>query len=81
MCGQFKGSPRIRNTTSKVDRNRTQETPIAVVQLVYDTEDVPWMEFVYLVFTCMPGKCYCRKFRSLLFWCDIFRALINSLVC
>ena len=29
-------------------------------------EDVPLVEFTYLVFTCMPGQSYCRRLRSLL---------------
>ena len=28
--------------------------------------DVPLVEFVYLVFTCMPGESYRRRLRSLL---------------
>ena len=35
-------------------------------------EDVPLVEFVYLVFTCMPGESYCRWLGSLLLhsvWC------------
>ena len=30
------------------------------------TEDVPLMEFMYLVFTCMPAESYHRRLRSLL---------------
>ena len=38
--------------------------------------------FMYFVFTRMPGECYRRRLRSLLLClCDVFRALINSLVC
>ena len=29
-------------------------------------EGVPFVEFINLVFTCMPGESYCRQFRSLL---------------
>ena len=29
----------------------------------------------------MPGESYRRRLRSLLLCCDVFRALINSLVC
>ena len=37
---------------------------------------------MYLVFTRMPGESYRRRFRSLLlYYCDVFRVLINSLVC
>ena len=30
-------------------------------------EDVPLVEFMYLVFTHMPGESYCRRLRSLPF--------------
>jgi len=44
--------------------------------------DVLLMEFMYLVFTRMPGESYRRRLRSLLLHlCYVFRALINSLVC
>ena len=46
------------------------------------TEDVPLVEFVYFVFTHMPGESYRRRHRSLVLCLRcIFRALINSLVC
>ena len=38
------------------------------------------LEFMYLVFTRIPGESYRKRLRSLLL-CDVFRALINSLVC
>ena len=39
------------------------------------------VEFMYLVFTRMPGESYRRRLRSLsLNLCYVFRALINSLV-
>ena len=42
-------------------------------------EDVPLVE--YLLFTRMPGEIYRRRLGSLLMClCDVFRALINSLV-
>ena len=45
-------------------------------------EDVPLVEFMYLVFTRMPGESYRRRLGSLLLYlCYIFRGLINSLVC
>ena len=45
-------------------------------------EDVQLVEFVYVVFTRMPGESYRGRLRSLsLCLCDVFRALINSLVC
>ena len=46
------------------------------------SEDVPLVEFMYLVFTRMPGESYRRRLRSLLLYLSyVFRALINSLVC
>ena len=40
------------------------------------------VEVLYLVFTRMPGETYRNRFRSLLLClCDVFRTLINSLVC
>ena len=45
-------------------------------------EDKPLVEFMCLVFTRMPGESYRRRLRSLLLYlCDVFRALIISLVC
>ena len=44
--------------------------------------DVPLVEFMHLVFTRMPGESYRRRLGwSLLCLCDVFRALINFLVC
>ena len=45
------------------------------------SEDVLLVEFMYLVFTRMPGESYRRRVGTLLFClCDVVRALINSLV-
>ena len=45
-------------------------------------EDILLAEFMYLLFTHMPGNSYRRRLRSLLLYlCYAFRALINSLVC
>ena len=57
--------------------------PRALVQIWLSLlEDVPVMEFMYLVLTRMPGESCCRWHRSLWPWlCDVFWALINSLVC
>ena len=41
-------------------------------------EDVPLVEFIYLVFTRMPAERYRRRLMSVF---SLFRALINSLVC
>ena len=49
--------------------------------IMFGLEDVPLAEFMYLVFTRMPGEHYSRRLRSLLLYlCYVFRALINSLV-
>ena len=40
-----------------------------------------WWEFMYFVFTCIPGESCPRWLRSLLSLCDVFRMLITSLVC
>ena len=48
---------------------------------VYVSEDVPLVVFMYLVFTRISGESYRRRLSSLLLHlCDVFRALINSLV-
>ena len=45
-------------------------------------EDIPLVEFMYFVFTGMPGKSYRRRLRSLsLCSGDVFWALMNSLLC
>ena len=44
--------------------------------------NVPLVEFTYLLFARTPGENYRSQLRSLLFClCDVFRTLINSLVC
>ena len=49
-----------------------------IVQL----EGVLLVEFMYLVFTHMPGESYWRRLGSLLLYlCYIFWALINSITC
>ena len=45
-------------------------------------EDVPMVELMYLVVTCMPGDIYRRRLRSLLLYlCDAYRVLINPFEC
>ena len=41
-------------------------------------QNLPLVEFMYPAFTRMPGESYYRQPRSLLCFCDSFRALINS---
>ena len=44
--------------------------------------DIPLVEFMYLVFTRLPGDSYHRQLRSLMpCLCDVFQALIISFVC
>ena len=43
---------------------------------------VPLVEFMYLVFTRMPGESCLGRLRSLyMYLCHVFQALINSPVC
>ena len=51
-------------------------------ELIIHNEDVPLVEFVYLVFTRMPDESDRWRLRSLLLYlCYVFRALIISPVC
>ena len=57
--------------------------PVGMSDMVskIEIEDVPLVEFMYLVFTRMPGESYSRRLGSLLLClCYVFRALIISLV-
>ena len=61
---------------------RAKSTQSFSSKLYHLVKDVPLVEFMYLVFTRMPGKSYRRRLRSLLLYlCYVFGALINSLVC
>ena len=60
----------------------TLDLMLATDNIKGKNEDVPMMEFMYVVFTHMPGESYCRQRGSLLLYlCYVFWALINSLVC
>ena len=49
---------------------------------IFSVKNVSLVEFMYKVFTRMPGESYRRRLRSLLLClCYVFRALINFLVC
>ena len=49
---------------------------------LYIVNDVPLVEFTYLVVTRMPGESYRRRLGSLLLYLRyVFRALTNSLEC
>ena len=61
---------------------RAESKHKGVNQCLKPREDVPLVEFMYLVFTRMPGESYRRRLRSLLLClCYVFWALVNSLVC
>ena len=54
----------------------------ALLLILPFSEDVPLVEFMFLVFIRMPGESYRERLMSLLlFLCDGFGVLINSLVC
>ena len=65
------------------DVTQTQQQSLELPTVALgDIQDVPLVESTCLVFTHVPSASYHRKLRSLLLClCDIFRALINSLVC
>ena len=45
----------------------------AYLYCIGTSEDVPLVEFMYLVFTRMPGESYRKRLRSLLLYlCDVF---------
>ena len=74
-------NPRYTNSTSSTPVYN-QQFFIVQQALACFVEDLSLMEFMYLVFTCMPGESYRRWFRSLLLHlCYAFWALITSLVC
>ena len=71
------------NSTSVCSTRYINSTSVCTTRYINSTSgtDIP-MGFMYLVFTRMPGESYRRRLRSLLLClCDVFRALINSLVC
>ena len=47
----------------------------------FDFDEVPLVELRHLVFRLVPAESYRRRLGSLLRLCDVFRALIISLVC
>ena len=58
--------------------NKVHEPHQRYIFVVFN--DVPLVEFMYLVFTGMPGEGYHRQLRSLLLClCDVFQLLMNSL--
>ena len=64
--------------TPRTEQNR-QATKCTELYLF---EDIALVEFMYLVFTRMPGESYHKRLRSLLLYlCYVYRALIDSLVC
>ena len=56
--------------------------PTLLLKQLQCFEDVLLVEVMCLGSTRMPGESYRRQLGSLLLYlCDVFRALINSLVC
>ena len=64
--------------TSKLPKLMSEQT---TSKKKSDEKDVPLVQFTYVVFTRMPGESYRSPLRSWLCLRDVFRALINSLVC
>ena len=61
---------------------QTATTPVKRTSVPLTVEDVPLVEFMYLVFTRMPGESYPIRLGSLLLnLCYVLRALITSSVC
>ena len=72
---------RVMFVTLGVDRTKEKDLIIRKGNYSNGIEDVLLVEFMYLVFTRMPGESYRRRLRSLLLYlCTVFRALINSVV-
>ena len=55
--------------SQKIFALQLYEKHVSISHLVLLFEDVPVVEFMYLVFTCTPGEGYCRQLRSLLCQC------------
>ena len=73
---------RVFTKTGRVRVSVCKDWACPIVLLKKRPADVPLVEFIYHVFTRMPGESYRWRLRSLLLClCDVFRALINSLVC
>ena len=67
---------------SQIDSLALEKQASAVfVSTPWKVTQSEYTEFVYFVFTRMPVESYRRRLRSLLYLCDVFRALITSLVC
>ena len=52
----------IKTQLSDIENVKVRHLPLVLKM----SEDVPLVEFIYLVFTRMPGECYRRRLRSLL---------------
>ena len=76
LCGDCPQTPPVLRKPGTVDRLFKSTYWLTIVFF-----DVPLVEFIYLIFIRIPCKNDCRRLRSLLLClCDIFHALINSLV-
>ena len=74
LC-ESRGSPSLTVLMFYVEVNQHHKTILF--------ENVPLVDFMFFVFTRMPGGSYRRRLGSLLLCLCVtsFRALINSLVC
>ena len=72
----------VRQSPRKKKEERKKEEEEGQCRPNTGLEDVALVEFTDLALTRMPGERYRRRLRSLLLYlCNVFRALINSLVC
>ena len=77
----YQGCPHSQTNIRQRGAHYIQVTALSTVPRIVSVEDVPLVEFMYLVFSHMPSESYNRRLRSLLCLWDIFGALMNSLVC
>ena len=77
------GKNKTKNKQTKNQKQQQQQQLLQKRKIPVEIkfEDVPLVEFMYLVFTRTPDESYRGRLRSLLYLCYVFRALINSLVC
>ena len=73
---------RLREVRQAEVHPQNEAVPLVFEAVPLVFEDVPLVEVMYLVFARMPCESYRSRLGSLLLClCDVFGALINSLVC
>ena len=62
------------STWKTLHKHNNDKPVVSLTQHVSIYKKAPLVEFIYLVFTCMPGESYHRQLRSLLLLClyDVF---------